>query len=210
MKKISEVIRDLVSKQPFLEEALSFWFLNLTAFAEYIQPYIEKEAKKTVSIHAIKMALSRMDIPLEITPWNYGGFQKISTRMGLSIMTIARSPKNISLITHLMLEKQKRRDHFFTIIEWVHEIDIIFETKDTDLLHEKIPQTLQILIVSGLWLISCELSDKEISTPWLFYRVTKKLAFYDINIIQVLSTYHELGVIMAEGDIKRGVNILLD
>ena len=210
MKKISEVIRDLVSKQPFLEEALSFWFLNLTAFAEYIQPYIEKEAKKTVSIHAIKMALSRMDIPQEITSWDYGGFQKISTRMGLSIMTIARSPKNISLITHLMLEKQKRRDHFFTIIEWVHEIDIIFETKDADLLHEKIPQTLQILIVSGLWLISCELSDKEISTPWLFYRVTKKLAFYDINIIQVLSTYHELGVIMAEGDIKRGVNVLLD
>jgi hypothetical protein len=39
--------------------------------------------------------------------------------------------------------------------------------------------------------------------------VTKKLAFHDINIIQVISTYHELGVVVRDEDLKKTVTVLL-
>ncbi len=210
MKKISDIITDIVTRQAFLEEALSYGFLNLTAFAEYIQKQVEKEASKPVSVHAIKMALSRMKIWENLVPPSQTRFSKISTRTGLSIMTLVRSLRSIELVTQFMTERKRDTKGFFTMIEWVHEIDIIFEGDMLDALQTKFPQNLQMLTVSWLWLISLELSDMEISMPWLFYTVTKRLAFHGVNIIQVLSTYHELGIIMRVGDIKQGVNLLLD
>lgn len=68
MIKISHVIENIVLRQPFLEEALSNSFLNLTAFSEYIQSYVIREAQKDVSIHAIKMSLSRLEKPKEVLP----------------------------------------------------------------------------------------------------------------------------------------------
>ena len=59
MKKISSILESLILTQPFLEDALLYGYLNLTAFAEYVQPHIQKELEKNVSTHAIKMALSR-------------------------------------------------------------------------------------------------------------------------------------------------------
>ena len=59
MKKISSILESLILTQPFLEDALLYGYHNLTAFSEYIQPYIQKELGKDVSIHAIKMAFSR-------------------------------------------------------------------------------------------------------------------------------------------------------
>lgn len=210
MRKVSDIITDIVTRQAFLEEALSYNFLNLTAFAEYIQKQVEKEAAKSVSVHAIKMALSRMKIRENFSLSSGNHFSRISTRTGLSIMTLVRSSKSIELVTQFMTERKKDTKWFFTMIEWMHEIDIIFETNDSNIIQEKFPQSLQILVVSWLGLISWELSDLEISTPWLFYNMTKRLAFHGVNIIQVLSTYHELGIIMQEEDIKKGMNLLMD
>lgn len=66
MKKISDILGQVIGDQPFLEEALYHGFLNLTAFAEYIRPYVEETSQKTVSVHAIKMALSRLEKPEKV------------------------------------------------------------------------------------------------------------------------------------------------
>jgi hypothetical protein len=67
MKKISTVISELVRQSSFLEDGLYKGYINLTAFAESIRPFVEKETQKKVSVHAIKMALSRFEIPIACT-----------------------------------------------------------------------------------------------------------------------------------------------
>lgn len=144
MIKISAIISEIVMRQPFLEEALNYGFLNLTAFAEYIQNQVEKDVEKPVSIHAIKMALSRMRIPGNISTGHQARLTKLSTRLGLSIMTLVRSPRSIDLVTNFMVEGKKDTKGFFTMIEGLHEIDIIFETSDMGILQEKFPNNIQI------------------------------------------------------------------
>ena len=61
MKKLSAIVGEIIIGKPFLEEAMHYNYLNLTAFSEYLRPYIERELQKDVSIHAIKMALSRFE-----------------------------------------------------------------------------------------------------------------------------------------------------
>lgn len=211
MKKISEILSDIILEKPFLEEAILNNYLNLTAFSEYIRPYIQKELWKNVSVHAIKMALSRFPKNQEVPIHFLGrGLSQISTRSNLSIMTLVRTPKNIELVTEFMKQKRNNVKHFFTIIEWIHEIDIVFAQDLFLSIQEVFPSHSQLLLVSWLWLITGELGDTEISTPWLFYTITKRLAFHGINIVQVLSTYHELGIIVKEENIKKALLVLMD
>lgn len=211
MKKLSTIVSEIILEKPFLEEAILHNYLNLTAFSEYIRPYIQKELQKDISVHAIKMAFSRFDDLRDRQMSVYAHWlQKVSTRTNLSILTLARTPKNIELITQFMIEKKRSDKHFFTIIEWVHEIDIVFAHELMSSIEEKFPSHSRVLLVSGLGLVTGELSDAEISTPWLFYAVTKRLAFHGVNIIQVLSTYHELGIIVQEIDIKKALLVLMD
>jgi hypothetical protein len=210
MRKISDILSQLIENQPFLEEALYHWFLNLTAFAEYVRPYVEKETQKEISIHAIKMAISRLhkssEVPqksLRIMP------EQMSSRSWLSIMTLVRSPRGIDILTQCMKQARMQYTGFFTMVEWINETDIIFDSDMYPTIVDQIPISLQTLRVDDLWLVSFHLSEQEIATPWLFYHVTKKLAFHGINIIQILSTYHELGIIVANKDMKKTITVLI-
>lgn len=210
MKKISEIIAEIVKSQPFLEEAMTYWFLNLTAFAEYIRPTIERELEKDISVHAIKMAISRMDIPSTLRSKSSYTLSRISSRLGLCIITLPRSTKTIELVISIMQKKRKKDARFFTMIEGVHEIDIIYEFDDIEEINSSLPEALCLIRVSWLGLISIELGDTEISTPWIFYQVTKQFAFHGINIIQVLSTYHELGIIIDQRDMGKAMGVLIN
>ncbi len=211
MKKLSNVVSEIISGKPFLEEAMLYGYLNFTAFSEYIRPYIEKEIGRNISVHAIKMALSRFEwVDTVLLSTESKWLTKISTRTNLAIITLARTSKNIELVTQFMTEKRRDTKYFFTMIEGVHEIDIIFDHDLTLSMDERFSVHSRILTVSWLGLVTGELSDSEISTPGLFYRVSKRLAFHDVNIIQVLSTYHELGIIVREEDLKKALFVLMD
>jgi len=98
----------VIIQQPFTEEALHHGFLNLTGFAEYIRPYVEKEAQKQVSNHAIKMALSRMERPEELSKYVPDFQSKHTIIMGnLTIMSVIRSSIVIQKIHALFSKKSE-------------------------------------------------------------------------------------------------------
>jgi hypothetical protein len=166
MKKISDILIQMIGDQPFLEEALQYGFLNLTAFAEYIRPYVEQESQKMVSIHAIKMALSRLDRPIEIlVPLTRILPEQMSTRTGLSIITLMRSSRSVEILAECMIETRRKNSGFFTMVEGISEIDIILDMQISDLVATRISPSLPILIVHDLGLISFHLSESEISIP---------------------------------------------
>lgn len=211
MRKISDVINDIVISQPFLEEALHHGYLNLTGFSEYIRPQVEKEAQKEVSIHAIKMALSRMNHPETLSPYDiHYSHGQINTMSGLNLMSILKSPNTQEIICKLHSLRWKELNSYMAITEGSREIDIFYDQSFSSVIEELVPMNLRILTLEKLSLCSLQLRDEEIYQKWLFYSVTKKLAFHDINIIQVISTYHELGVIVRDEYLKKAVNILLN
>ncbi|MBP9779076.1 hypothetical protein KBD33_00465 [Candidatus Gracilibacteria bacterium] len=210
MIRISEIISDIVAGQPFLEDALQQGYLNLTGFSEYIQPYIEERVGKSVSAHAIKMALSRMNHPENLSPYGIRcSHNQISTISGLSLTSIAKSPNIQEKIGKLHSMKRSELNSYMAIIEGSREIEIFYDRSLVSILDQELPSHLRILTLENLSLCSLHLRDEEIYQKGLFYSITKKLAFHDINIIQVISTYHELGVVVRDDDLKKTVTILL-
>ena len=66
MKKISEIVSEIVGETPFLQEALLAGILNYRAAAKYLQSDIEKELLKSVKLGSIQMALMRYMPPNQI------------------------------------------------------------------------------------------------------------------------------------------------
>ena len=210
MIRISEIISDIVAWQPFLEDALQNDYLNLTGFSEYIRSYVEERAGKPISAHAIKMALSRMNPPKQLSPYSVRcNHNQVSTISGLSLMSILKSPNSQKIIWNLQSLKRGELNSYMAVIEWSREIDIFYDRTFSTIIEEYFPANLRILTMSGLSLCSLHLRDEEIYQKGLFYSVTKKLAFHDINIIQVISTYHELGVVVCDDDLRKTVTVLL-
>ncbi len=210
MQKISDIIHDIVMRQPFLEEALHHGYLNLTGFAEYIRPHIEKVTQKTTSVHAIKMALSRMDRPESLSKY-LPSFHasRLSTVTNLSLVSVVRSSIMMKKI-HDLFSKKLEGSGYCAIIEGSSEIDIIFDASFQDRISETISEDFRVLEIENLALCSLRLDDTQVYQKWLFYEITKQLAFHGINIIQVISTYHEFWVIIRSEDLKNTVIVLVE
>lgn len=210
MIRISEIISDIVAWQPFLEDALQHGYLNLTGFSEHIQPYIEERVGKPISAHAIKMALSRMNHPENLSPYGIRcSHNQISTISGLSLTSISKSPNTQEILWRLHSMKRSELNSYMAIIEGSREVEIFYDRSLVSILDQELPLDFRILTIENLSLCSLHLRDEEIYQKWLFYSITKKLAFHDINIIQVISTYHELGVVVRDEDLKKTVTVLL-
>lgn len=60
MASIKKTLEDIILHNDFLEDAMYNSFLNLTAFAEYVQPHVEKISGKTTTTASLTMTLSRL------------------------------------------------------------------------------------------------------------------------------------------------------
>lgn len=210
MIKISDIIEEMVWNHPFLEDALHNGYLNLTAFSEFILPDVKKRTGKEVSVHAIKMALSRLERPKELSHYEYKfSLHEMTTRTGISIVSLPKTPEILQQITQLYQFSENKKNGYLSIIEGSSEIDIVLNDLNEELVNTVFPVQHRLLSLKWLALCSLHLSDKEIEQSWLLYSVTKQLAFHKINIVQIISTYHELGIIISEEDIKSAVTVLL-
>lgn len=209
MRRISDALKDIVQDHPFLEEALHHGFLNLTGFAAYARPTVEKETGKKVSLHAIKMALSRLERPKALAerPARFLA-SRVTTLTGLSVMSVARSPAAMRKI-HGLFGERARLDGYCAVVEGGAEMDIVYDAAFRPLVRKAIPADLRVLEVEGLALCSLRLTDADLYRKGLLYEVTKRLAFHDVNIIQVISTYHECGLVVREEDLKKTVGVMV-
>lgn len=156
--------------------------------------------------HFLAYKLRKIILPIRI----YQVFEKISIKRNLSILTIARNEKNMQILASFIEQKSKKDGEILSIIEGFQEVDIIFNSAHNDEIITLFGENQYTIIVENLGLMSCELSNQEISTPGLFYQVSKRFMFENINIVQVLSTYQELGIVLAEKDLEKWVQLMMD
>jgi hypothetical protein len=146
MIKISDIVEDMVRNHPFLEDALHNGYLNLTAFSEYILPDIEKRTGKNISVHAIKMALSRLDRPKELSHYEHKFLlHEMTTRTGITIVSLPKTPENLSKITQMYQLSENTKNGYLSLIEGSTEIDIIHNDLNHDLIDSLFPHHQRLL-----------------------------------------------------------------
>ena len=211
MITVPEATKTIIERSRYLTEAMSKDLINYSSLARYIKPELEKTLMKPVSNAAIIMAIKRIaqDIKPKFAPLTiFTNTPEMIVRSNLIDITISNSPtlsKKISKILDLHHTNQK---YFFTLTEGLSETTIIASQDAKDIIEENIKGETILARFENLSAITIR-QPKEISySPGVVYFFLKSLAWEGINLIEVVSTYVELTLILEDKDVNQAFAIL--
>ena len=213
MITIAEMIERYVAESPFLEEGIADGIINLSALARKLKPRVEKALMKSVTESALIMALKRLSPKIEerVIKERKGALElgDITVRSDLSEFTFARSDT--------LLEKQKRLFHrvdelmspFITVTQGVFEITAIVNSGLETIVREVFEGEKQVAYLNGLAAVTIRLKPSTVHTPGVHYSILKQLAWRSINVVEVVSTYTELTIILEKSQVDVSFSILM-
>ena len=212
MITINELFEQIILRTPFLEEGLSQGIINLSALSRKVRPQIEQQLLKPVSESAILMALKRllpdimsksenMDINLKAGD--------ITVRSGLTEFTYSKSGTLIENKMRLLDEIKSSGDFFVTITQGVHETTTIVNSSLKKRLEEIFRGETLIKKIDDLAAITIRLTGDMVYLPGVHYNILKQLAWHNINVIEVVSTYTEFNIILQKKEVDTSFSILL-
>ena len=210
MISIKNCVDKIVSDNLFLEDSLYNDYLNLSSFALYILPRIKQMTKKEVTIWSIKVALSRIAKEKQKSiKYQKIDYDNIFIKKNISVISLNNSDRSINSIKKVQLLNLWTDKNYFWVIQWITETDIVY-SKNLKAWVEKLINKCDIKLKLGdLWAIWIHLDEELFDSIWVIYNFTKKLAFYNINIINILSTYTEIVFIVNEKDLKKAFEVLV-
>lgn len=212
MITVPQKVEELVRETPFLEELIARNLLNFSEYARQIRPQVEKELIKDVSIASIVMALKRLskDIkssgPITFSHDKGNYFHNITLKSDLVEFTYANSPtlmENLKKIVNKATE-----EIFFTWSRGVYETTIIVSKKFWNICEKYFSSEKLKYRNDNVSALTILLPDDNISEPGIYYAALKNLAWEGINILEVVSTYTELTLIIADQDIPKTIEVL--
>ena len=208
MIKLSDVLTDIVTGNPFLQFGLQHRLLNLSQTAKYLQPVVAAQAKKDVKASALLMALSRLQKDLKKTDLQREqfAFENIAIHGGLATFTYAKTEEVLKGAYKLHTTVQKE-NKYITISEGTSQVTIIVESTFSPLVRKLISQKPQF-VHNNVSSIGIAFSKDYIAVPGLIYIIVQQLMLMNINIIEVSSTFTEFVLYIADEDLKMAFEAL--
>lgn len=210
MIKISDVIRDLVQKNPYLSFGIANRLFNLTQLAQFLQPMVETRLKKEVRASAILMNLSRLQREKHkaIQAMRFFEIENITIQSNLMTATYYKNDRTEMQIEALNQEVRERNG-YFGWSEGMNEVAIVFERRFAELRNGLITEEPKFEndAVSALVI---KFPKQYADQPGFLYAVLRTLALHNINVVEAASTYSEFTVYIDRSDIQLAFESLED
>jgi len=211
MVTISHIVNKLVDERIYLHEALSKGIASYGSVAKHLKPLIEKELGKEVEHSAIVTALRRYS-------------DKLTTRF--KGVTFKTKFSEVNLKTHIIDINVLRTQELFDKLKRFYDL-INFEKGD--ILHviygrthvailtnkrykDKILSLLQNQkikkIEEDLVALSFTVGKERIEEPGVLFKLTRSLAWENINVVEIISVDLEVTFIVHKDEATKGYNAL--
>jgi hypothetical protein len=213
MVTIAEMLEKLILESPFLEEGIAEGIINLSALARKMKPRIEKALMKEVSESALIMALKRMSpgivAKVDLSKKGIAQLGDLTVRSELSEFTFIK--------TDTLLEKQKQllekikdfNNPFVTFTQGVYEITAIINSRLCPVVEGIFKDERIVARLDRLAAITIRLTPESVNTPGVHYSILKQLAWMNINVVEVVSTYTEFTIILKKEQVDMSFSILM-
>jgi len=211
MVAISHVVNKLVDERIYLHEAMSNGIASYGSVAKHLKPEIEKELGREVDHFAIVTALRRYA-------------EKLTTRFnGVKFNT---KYSEVNLKTHIMAINVLKTQELFDKLKRFYDL---IDFDKGDILHiiygrthvaivtnerykDKILNLLQNQkikkIEENLVSLSFTVGKERIEEPGVLFKITRSLAWENINVIEIISVDLEVTFIVDKKDAIKGYKAL--
>ncbi len=215
MKTIQEAVEITIRKTPFIEEALNEKLINVSSLARVILPEVAQQLKKEVKVGAVMMAINRL------SPANELRIRKNIKRLALNLgdvivrsdlcdYTFKNTPTLFKRIAAILGEAAENNDLFLTISQGIFETNIVASKTLQTLIKETFENELLINNVNDLASITIKLPKENLEQSGIYYFILKQFAWANIAVQEVISTTHEMTIVVKEEDVNETFSILMD
>jgi hypothetical protein len=210
MKPIAAVVREIVDESEVILTALSSGVLNLSAYAKQIKTEVARRAKKDVPVGTIVVALCRYEFDAKKrTPLcPKVKIESISTRSALAEVTFAKSATNKARLRALHENEKLSDADMLTVTSGIREISLIIPAALKPEVLKVFKGDKPTMVQDNLASLTMRFSSRYLHTPNTTFALIRPLALHRINIVEVVSTYTELTVVVAEKDLQAAFAVM--
>lgn len=201
MLKISDAVRKILRRSDTASEALSQGILNLSAYASWILPEVEAETLKPVQHSSVVMSLSRLAREFQQQPSLKPQLklEEITLKSGLCDITFEKTSQTLKDLKAFSQQLSADDQHFLAITQGVGEVTLILSPtylEDALTIFKDQPKKILPALVG----LSIRFSEKYLDEPNVIYSILSVLAVKRINLLEIISTYTELTLIINQED----------
>lgn len=211
MISISQAVEDIVKGNPFLGDALAKGIINHSSLARIIKPQIEETLFKDVQEGSIVVALNRLSKRyegVEAEQNKLEGLGDLIVRSNLVDYTFLHSPTLGDARNKLLEKVTDKKDVFITISHGINQVTIIAsQTLENDI-KEIFKNETSVCSLENLSSLTIKIPIEATKIPGVLYSILKILAWEGINLIEFISTFTELTLVMESKDIDRAFSLV--
>lgn len=215
MKTIQEAVEITIRKTPFIEEALHEKLINVSSLARLILPEVSQLLKKEIKVGAVMMAINRL------SPANELRVRKNIKRLALNLgdvivrsdlcdYTFRNTPSLLREIAKLLSKSADSNDYFLTVSQGIFETNIVISKNLQPFIEEIFKKETLINNVNDLASITIKLPKENLEQSGVYYFILKQFAWANIAVQEVISTTHEMTIVVKERDVNETFAILMD
>jgi len=215
MKTIQEAVESTIRKTPFIEEALNEKLINVSSLARVILPEVSALLKREIKIGAVMMAINRLSPANELRVRK--NIKKLSLNLGdvivrsdLCDFTFKNTPSLLKEMAKLLSKASNSNDYFLTVSQGIFESNIVTSINLQPHVEEIFQKEILIHSVVNLASITIKLPKENLEQSGVYYFILKQFAWANIAVQEVISTTHEMTIIVKEEDINETFAILMD
>jgi len=213
MITISQIIEQIISDSPFLEEYINRDLINISQLARELRPDIEKQLGKVVKDSAVIMALNRM--PKSVSQLHtlklrtiLQQISDISVRSSLTDYTFKNSGSFRVCLTEFMVKIKNNSEVFFTISQGIYESTIIINKSIEPEISEMFKNEICVNKEENITAVNIRLPEINTKTKGVYYMIFKQFTDSNINIKDVVSTSNELTILIDSKDSEKAFSTI--
>jgi hypothetical protein len=214
MITVAEIVQQLIRQSPFVSEALSEGLVNVSALARKLQPDVQQLLGKPVKVGAIVMAINRQYFgDVAFVEKNLRRFFKklsnYSVRSNLTGITFINSDTLAKCQLDLLKIISEQPKVFYTFSQGISETTIIIANSVLEHVDEIFKEERVISKEENLSSITLILPEENQMIYGIYYYILKDLAWFGINLAEVISTSNEFTLIVDNKDLDQTFSILM-
>ena len=207
MISTQQVVEELVRQAPFLENAVAEDIVNYSSLARVFKPEIEERLLKDIKDGSIIMALKRVSVKLKGKLHKneniLGMLADITIRSNLVDYTFHNSSTLTAAVHKIVERTERRKDVFITISRGVSQVTVVASQALEPDIKEIFKNESSICEIEGLSSITVRIPLEATKMPGVLYTILKLLAWNGISLIEMISTFTELSIVLETKDIEK-------
>ena len=213
MITIKSHIDEILKKEPFVLENIKNGLINISALARQIEPELSKKVGKKLNVNAIIMSIKRMEIeeikksrPLKKQLKKIGD---LTVKSGLIDYSFQNTPEFEKMSSKFSMKQLTNTNGFHTLCKGVHETTVIISENLKNIFEKSLGDIPYQSRQENLASITIQLPKLNTEVTGLYHHLLGIITWRGISIIEVISTTHELTIILKEEHVSAALEALM-